>query len=105
MSTSVNSIPALLAHWYATQSSIRRLWAIDERDSRISVFVMLEPTFDGDDALPIWLAKSAEWANELRVLTHCEVRLKLIASGAFEQSHIDTSAPRIAELNWRDPWV
>ena len=105
MSSSVDRLPTLLAHWYATQSSIRRLWAIDERDSGISVFVTLEPTFDGDDALPIWLAKCSDWADELRVLTDCEVSLKLIASGAFEHARLDTTAATITELNWRDPWI
>lgn len=103
MSATKDPLPSLLARWYTTQSSIRRLWAFDERDAGISVFVTLEPTFDGDDALPIWLARRQQWAHELRALTNCDVRLKLIASGVFERAHADTAAATIAELNWRDP--
>ena len=102
MSTPTDRLAAVLSRWYAGQSSIRRLWAVDDREARISVFVTLEPTFDGDDALPIWLAQSDAWRHELRVLTDRDVRLELLAAGTSEPAHAETT---IAELHWRDPWM
>ena len=40
----------------------------------------LEPTSDGDDALPVWFARGHEWANELSDLTRREVQLRLLSS-------------------------
>ena len=44
-----------LTQWYAAHSAFRRLWAIQE-SQRMRVIVMLEPTNDGDDIYPAWLA-------------------------------------------------
>jgi hypothetical protein len=99
----VTDISATLAKWYSAHSSIRRLWAVEEQNELV-VFVTLEPTSDGDDAFPIWLAKSHDWAGDLRTRTSREVQLKLIVSGEFEASYVDTDATMIAELSWRDSW-
>lgn len=93
-----------LAQWYAAHASIRRLWAIDDQDA-LRVFVTLEPTSDGEDTLPVWLAMNDDWANDLRARTQREVQLQLIISGGFEAPHVDTDAPMIAELSWRDSWT
>ena len=90
--------------WYAANESIRRLRAVEERDSLIVVLIALEPTSDGDDALPVWLAKSSQWANELAGLTRREVQLQLRNSNDFEAPGA-SAATMIAELSWRDPWV
>lgn len=100
----VTEIPTTLAGWYAAHSSIRRLWAVEDRDALI-VFVTLEPTSDGDDALPVWLARKHAWANDLRSLAHREVQLKLIASDVFDEPCVNTDAVVIAELSWRDSWA
>ena len=100
----VTEIPATLSRWYAAHSSIRSLWALEDRDELI-VFVTLEPTPDGDDTLPIWLTNSREWANDLRTLTNRKVQLKLVVSGAFEKSYDNAGAAMIAELSWRDSWT
>lgn len=100
----VTELPAALCRWYAAHSSIRRLWALEDRDELI-VFVTLEPTSDGDDTLPVWLAKCRDWANDLRVCTAREVQLKLIVSGVFEKSYVNADAAMIAELSWRDSWT
>jgi hypothetical protein len=99
----VTEVPAALARWYAANSSIRRLWAIEDPIVLI-VFVALEPTSDGDDALPVWLANNRAWANDLRLLTNRDVQLKPRVS-EFEESYAKTKAVMIAELSWRDSWV
>ena len=58
----VTEIAAALARWYADHSPIRRLWAIEDPVA-LKVLVALEPTSDGDDTLPVWLANSGLWAT------------------------------------------
>lgn len=48
---------AELVHWYTSHSLIRRLWAIEEVEA-LRVVVTLEPTPDGDNVEPAWLANS-----------------------------------------------
>lgn len=91
-----------LARWYADHSSIRRLWAVDDADALV-VFVALEPSSDGDDALPVWLANQVGWTDDLRQATEREVQLKLV-SGVFTRSDMQTGVVTIAELSWRDSW-
>lgn len=97
-------IPTALASWYAAQSSIRNLWAIDS-PVVLNIFVKLEPTSDGDDTLPVWFAKSRDWADDLRKRTHREVQLELIVTDVLPETHLDTDSAMIAELGWRDPWA
>lgn len=94
-----HSIPAALERWYADHSSIRRLWAVED-SSALLVYITLEPSSDGDDALPVWLANQHDWANDLKHVTHRDVQLKLIASGTLDETYEAT----IAELSWRDFW-
>jgi hypothetical protein len=98
----VTEVPNALARWYAANSSIRRLWAIEDPIVLI-VFVALEPTSDGDDALPVWLANNRAWASDLNLLTNRDVHMELIVSG-FDESHVNSDSV-IAELSWRDSWV
>jgi hypothetical protein len=95
-------VPDCLTQWYAANDAIRHLWAVEERDSIIVVFLTLEPTSDGDDALPVWFARGHQWANELSDLTRREVQLRLLSSTDVERPPVDTT---IAELSWRDPWI
>ncbi len=78
-------VPDCLTKWYAANDAIRHLWAVQEPDSIIVVFLTLEPTSDGDDALPVWFAKGHEWANELSDLTRREVQLRLLGSTDVER--------------------
>src|SRR5262245_59880410 len=80
-----------LTKWYAANESVRHLWAIQERGSLIAVFITLEPTSDGDDALPVWFAKGHQWADELCLLTRCEVQLQLLGSN-YERPDISAEA-------------
>jgi hypothetical protein len=93
------SIPAALERWYADHSAIRRLWAIED-SSALLVYVVLEPSSDGDDSLPVWLANQQGWTDDLRQVTNREVQLQLIASGGPDEPYEET----IAELRWRDLW-
>ena len=99
----MTNVSTALARWYADHSSIRRLWAVDESDALV-VFVALEPSSDGDDALSVWLANRHSWTHDLRRATERDVQLKLLVPGAFEDSDVDADAVTIAELSWRDPW-
>lgn len=99
----MSNVSTALARWYADHSSIRRLWAVDDAEA-IVVFVALEPSSDGDDALPVWLANRHSWTHDLRRATERDVELKLLVSEALEDTGIDSDAVTIAELSWRDPW-
>jgi hypothetical protein len=103
METPMSNVSTALARWYADNSSIRRLWAVDESDALV-VFVALEPSSDGDDALPVWLANRHSWTHDLRQATERDVQLKLFASGAIDDTDLGTGAITIAELSWRDAW-
>lgn len=93
-------IAAVLERWYTDHSSIRRLLAIAD-PTALKVLVKLEPTPDGDETLPIWLANRCAWVDELRLRVRWEVQLQLIGSGIVED-HIDADALTIAEVSWRD---
>lgn len=99
-----SDISTALARWYAAHSSVRNLWAIDYPDA-LTVFVRLEPTSDGDETLPVWLAKNDAWSNDLRACTNRDVQLRLIVTDVLPESYIDTGSAMIAELSWRDPWA
>ncbi len=95
-------LSAALSRWYAANASIRRLLAIQDTRA-IQVFVMLEPSSDGDDALPVWLAYARTWERDLASLTEHEVRLELFeAVGPAAPMIVPDSV--IAHLHWRDFW-
>jgi hypothetical protein len=93
---------AFLSSWYASHPVVRRLWAI-EADAMLRIVVMLEPTPDGDDTLPAWLANSRTWARELQLRMDRAVRLEMIGERSSIQSIIDGKDVLITELSWRDP--
>jgi hypothetical protein len=92
----------VLAKWYAARPAVRRLWAINE-SRRIRVIVTLEPTQDGDDIYPAWLANGHEWAHELQTRLGEPVQLEVVDEalpGAFAAG---VGGVLVAELFWRDP--
>lgn len=97
-------IATALDQWYAQHSSIRRL-TVFEGAIAMDVLLSLEPTSDGDDALPVWLANSDLWASELSVLVGREIRVQLLAGTSFTKPGIDSNAALITDLSWRDPWL
>lgn len=99
----VPDITAALVSWYGARAAIRRMWAID-RSFALEVRVALEPTPDGGDTLPAWLANRGYWTCELQQLARREVQLKLVALDDFGEFHTDPDASVIAELHWRVSW-
>ena len=95
---------AALGKWYDAHAAVRRLWAL-EHFGAIHVVIVLEPTSDGDDALPAWLANSRKWASDLRLLTSRDVQLTPIFSTAAEDSPVEAGVALIAEFGWRDAWT
>lgn len=96
-------MPAL-AGWYAAHSAVRRLWAIQEA-GRLRVIVTLEPTHDGDDFYPAWLANGDEWAHELQSRMAGPVALEVMDDPFVAQSAAGADGVLVAELFWRDPTV
>lgn len=93
-------VTAALSRWYAANSSIRRLLAVDDA-SAITIFVALEPSPDGDDALPLWLANARAWGSDLTALIAREVRLELLEGAALPMT---APGECLAHLDWRDAW-
>jgi len=101
--TQVSAAAAVLVKWYAAHSIVRRLWAI-EGSGAIRVVVALEPTPDGDDTQPAWLANSWTWAQELRHRLQRHVHLELINEpSARVAASCDSASALITEISWRDP--
>jgi hypothetical protein len=92
----------VLRNWYASHPVVRRLWAI-EAETMLRIVVTLEPTPDGDDTLPAWLANSRTWARELQLEMDRTVRLEMIGERSNMPSIIDAKDVLVAELSWRDP--
>ena len=111
MNVSINpSVPAeerftsdslALAWWYDTHPSIRRLWGIKVADG-LRVIVAIDPTLDDDDILPVWLANTRIWTNELNVQTGTSVRLELTQDPSGDEIDFDRGSGLIADLSWRD---
>ena len=98
-----DALLARLESWYCAHSSIRRLRVI-ERSGELEVAIRLEPTSDGDDDLPVWLANIDAWMGELMSLTRRQVRLHLLTADA-PKNHLPDDGALLAELGWRDIWT
>jgi hypothetical protein len=90
-----------LATWYAAHSAVRRLWAIRDLQ-RMRVIVALEPTHDGDDIYPAWLANGHEWAHELQLLMEGPVQLEVMDKPFLGEFAAGVDGVLVAELFWRD---
>jgi len=95
-------LTATLSRWYAANASIRRLLAIEDA-AAVKVFVVLEPSSDGDDALPVWLANARTWERNLASLIARDVRLELFEA-VGPAAPIIVPDTFIAHLHWRDFW-
>jgi hypothetical protein len=92
----------VLAKWYAAHSAVRWLWAIKESHGT-RVIVALEPTNDGGDIYPVWLANGHEWAHELQLLMDGPVQLEVMNEPAIAEFAAGVDRVLVAELSWRDP--
>ena len=90
-----------LTQWYAAHSAFRRLWAIKEAQ-RMRVVVMLEPTNDGDDIYPAWLANGQQWARELESRIAEPVQLEVVDEPFAAEFVAGMDGLLVAELSWRD---
>jgi hypothetical protein len=99
----IAAISDCLAKWYDAHASVRRLWAVEE-GSLLAVYLSLEPTSDGDDALPVWLAMKSEWSSDLTSIIPRESELRFVMSDVLSSSYVSGDAVMIAEINWRESW-
>jgi hypothetical protein len=97
----VAAASVVLAEWYAQHSAVRRLWAIKESRG-MRVIIALEPTHDGDDIYPAWLANGHQWAQELEFRMNAPVELEVTDEPAVEE-FAAVGGVLLAELSWRDP--
>jgi hypothetical protein len=97
------AIAEALKSWYANHDTVRRLWAI-EGPAALEVLVALEPTSDGDDTLPVWLANRRNWASDLREIAQRDVQLRLVVLDDLGEFDVRPGAVTIAELGWRASW-
>ena len=94
---------AELVQWYASHCIVRRLWAIEAGEA-VRIVVTLEPTPDGDDTQPAWLANSWTWVQELRLRLQRRVHLELMNEpSARVEASCDRASALITEISWRDP--
>jgi hypothetical protein len=100
MSPAVSAF-VVLAKWYAARSAVRRLWAIRE-SQRMRVIVTLEPTHDGDDIYPAWLANGHEWAHELQLRMDVPVQLEVVDDPFLAELAAGVDGVLVAALFWRD---
>jgi hypothetical protein len=92
----------VLTEWYASHPVVRRLWAIEAVDA-IRIVVTLEPTVDGDDTQPAWLAHSWSGAQELGLRTRRKVSLEMTNEPWRFESLLDRDSDLITAISWRDP--
>ena len=92
-----------LARWYAEQPAVRRLWAIRAMDKpMLRVIVLLEPSPDGDEISPAWMAHGSRWARELRERLAGAVQLERIDGPLPDEFEIDGEGAVLSALCWRD---
>ncbi|MDM0074771.1 hypothetical protein QTH90_10285 [Variovorax sp. J2P1-59] len=95
-----------LKTWYDGNPAIRRLWAIRPDGAtdvpELRVIVMLEPSPDGDETSPIWMAHGATWASELREQLAGAVQLERIDGPLPDEFEIEGDGVLLSALYWRD---
>ena len=94
-------VVSVLAQWYAAHAAFRRLWAI-KQSRGMRVIVMLEPTHDGDDIYPSWLANGHEWARELQLRMAGPVQVEVVDEPFAAEFAAGIDGVLVAELSWRD---
>lgn len=92
-----------LAAWYSSRSQVRRLWAIDESDS-ILIVMKIEPTLDGYDALPTWLAKGTQWMEELATVLQRPVHVEMLGAPSQADALAAMNERLLAEFSWREEY-
>jgi hypothetical protein len=93
-----------LARWYGAHASIRRLWVVEDAHD-LTVCISLEPTSDGGDTLPLWLAMSQEWRRDLQSICRREIQLQFVEPDVLPSSHLTGESVIVAEVDWRESWI
>lgn len=92
-----------LNRWYDEHAGVRRLWAIRPTDdTAMRVIVMLEPSLDGNEISPAWMAHGSRWARELREQLDAAVQLERIDGPLPDEFEIDGDGIVLSALCWRD---
>jgi hypothetical protein len=93
-----------LAKWYDANPAVQRLWAIRDAQT-LRVVVSLEPTPDGDDVYPVWVANYQAWARGLQLLTGSAIQLELVDESPLDGIDVHTETTLVADLFWRDATI
>jgi hypothetical protein len=99
-----SGISTRFAQWYRAHASIRRLWAV-QNDVGLKVCIALEPTSDGGDALPLWLAMSGAWRSDLQSICECDIQLELVEPDVPSSSDLTDDGLIVAKVDWRESWL
>jgi hypothetical protein len=91
----------VLDKWYAAHRTIRRLWAVQDSQG-LRVIVTLEPTHDGDDIYPAWVANGHKWAHDLQSRIDRPVELEVMDEASLAELPADVDGVLVAEVFWRD---
>ena len=95
-----------LKTWYDGTPAIRRLWAIQPDGasdaSELRVLVMLEPSHDGNETSPAWMAHGPRWTRELRQQLDGAVKLERIDGPLPDEVEIDGDGVLLSAMSWRD---
>lgn len=98
-----------LRDWYDSKPYVRRLWAIRPDGASdattLRILVMLDPSPDGDDHSPRWMASGAQWSQELSKQLAAYVQLERIDGPLPDVFEIDGDGVLLSTLCWRDPTV
>lgn len=95
-----------LKAWYDAKPAIRRLWAIEPEDAgdagALRVVVMLEPSPDGNETSPSWMAHGERWALELSEQLAGTVDLERIDGPLPDEFELEGEGTVLSALCWRD---
>jgi hypothetical protein len=95
----------ILSSWYGETAAVRRLWAFHDGkecdEPAVRVIVMLEPSVDGDDTVPAWMADCARWTQELGQRLAHRVHLERVDEPPAETFR-DDGVSVLSVLCWRD---
>lgn len=96
-----------LKSWYDSNPAVQRLWAIqltrEGGASVLRVMLMLQPSPDGDDTTPVWMARCAKWTLDLSQRLAGPVQLERIDGPLPDAFEVDGDGILLSALCWRDP--
>ena len=103
------STAAALSRWYDERPGVVRLWAIQpdlpagaSTLSPLHVLLLLEPSADGDEIAPAWVARAATWSRELEQRLSRAVQLECLDIPVGDDIEVDAEGTLLASLCWRD---